>query len=196
MLATDASAAQVRAARRADRVQYAAALSEASALRSASADLVTVAQALHWFDRDRFFAEARRVLVRGGVLAVWTYGIFRSTPAIDGIIERFYRDTVGSFWPPERVLVEQGYRTVDLPIVDEPAPALEIAADLTLAGVLGFVRTWSAVGRYIATHRRDPVTDLARELGDVWGDPGRSRRLVWPLGIRAGRLRPEREGMA
>lgn len=196
VVATDASAAQVKAARRAGRVHYAAALSEASALRAGSVDLVTVAQALHWFDRDRFYREVRRVLAPGGALAVWTYGIFRSTPDIDRILERFYRETVGRFWPPERILVEQGYRTIDIPIDEVPAPTLEIEADLTLAGVLGFVRTWSAVGRYIAAHQRDPVAELALELGGAWGDPDQPRRLVWPLGIRAGRLRQEKEGPA
>jgi SAM-dependent methyltransferase len=196
VVATDASSAQVKAARRAERVCYAAALSEASGLRSGSADLVTVAQALHWFDRDRFYREVRRVLAPGGVLAIWTYGIFRSIPELDRIMDAFYQGTVGPFWPPERILVEQGYRTIDIPIDDVPVPRLEIEADLTLAGVLGFVRTWSAVGRYIAAHQRDPVAALAVELGAAWGDPEVPRRLVWPLGIRAGRLRPERDQSA
>ena len=152
-----------------------------------------MAQALHWFDRERFYREARRVLAPEGVLAVWTYGLGRCHPDVDRIIDRFYRETVGPFWPPERVLVEQAYRTIDLPIDEVAAPPFEITADLTLAGVLGFVRTWSAVGRFLAVHDRDPVVELHQELLAVWGDPHTPRRLVWPIGVRAGRLRPQKD---
>lgn len=187
--ASDPSRAQVAAARRAERVHYFSGLGEASALRSRAIDLVTVAQALHWIDRDRFWPEVDRIIAPGGAVAIWTYGIFQSTPDIDEIVHRFYAEKVGSYWPKERVHVEQGYRTIDIPIEEVAAPGLEIVGHLTLPALLGFVRTWSAVGRFQAAQGHDPVHELAGELAGVWGDPAAPRRLAWPLAVRAGRWR-------
>jgi ubiquinone/menaquinone biosynthesis C-methylase UbiE len=77
MIATDASAEQIASATRCDNVEYRVAPAEQTGLPDASIDLVTVAQALHWFDRERFFAEVKRVLRPGGVLALWVYATSR-----------------------------------------------------------------------------------------------------------------------
>ena len=55
VVATDASAAQVAEAEAFGRVEYRVAPAEDSGLPDASVDLVTVAQALHWFEFERFF---------------------------------------------------------------------------------------------------------------------------------------------
>lgn len=189
VLASDPSRAQVKSADRSTGVRYFAALGESSALAPARVDLVTVAQALHWIDRDRFYHELDRITAPGGALAIWTYGIFRSTPELDAVIGRFYRDTVGPYWPPERAHVESGYRNIEIPITEVASPAFHIEGRLTLDDLLGFIRTWSAVGRYIAVRGADPTVELERELRRVWGDPARTLRLVWPLSVRAGRWR-------
>jgi len=189
VIASDASRAQIKAADRSTRVRYFAALGEASSLAPARVDLVTVAQALHWIDRERFYQELDRVTAPGGALAIWTYGIFRSAPDIDAVVTRFYRDTVGPYWPPERVHVESGYRGIDIPIAEVRSPGFDIEGRLTLGELLGYVRTWSAVGRYIAARGNDPVPELEQELRPVWGDPARAQRLIWPLSVRAGRFR-------
>jgi hypothetical protein len=65
--------------------------------------------------------------------------------------------------------------------------------ELTLEALIGYVRTWSAVGRYLAAHGRDPVTDLAVALAPIWGTSGEGRLVRWPLAIRAGRWIAEGE---
>lgn len=186
--ATDASAAQIAAAAPNPRVSYRAAPAEASGLEAASADLVTVAQALHWFDVERFYAEARRVLKPGGIVAVWCYGVFRAAdPAVDAAAQRFYSETVGPYWPPERVLVEQGYTTLPFPFEEIEVPRFEMITDWSLAELAGYLRSWSATGRYIAANEKDPVTALEAELAPLWGDPRRPIRIDWPLSVRAGR---------
>lgn len=188
VIATDISAAMLQQAPRHPAVEYRVAPAEASRLEDASVDLVTVAQALHWLDPGTFYAEAARVLVPGGVLAVWTYGVqYLDEPALDRILRRFYDDIVGPYWPPERRHVEVGYRTLSFPFPEMQPPGLVMQEDWNLARLLGYVATWSATQRYRETVGRDPVDELGRDLGRHWGNDSASRRIRWPLTLRAGR---------
>jgi SAM-dependent methyltransferase len=186
VVATDASAAQIAAAAPHERVSYHVALACASDLPSSAVDLVTVAQALHWLDRDAFFREARRVLVPGGVIAVWCYGLLEIDEHVDRIVRRFYEKTVGPYWSPERRLVDDGYRSVEFPFVEFALPSLAIEQQLTLDQLGGYLRTWSATQKYAADRREDPVAPLLTELESEWGDRPSARRTRWPLSLRAG----------
>jgi hypothetical protein len=170
-------------------VGYLASLAEANALRSGRVDFVTVAQALHWLELPRFYAEVDRVAGPGAALAVWGYALLRASPAIDALIQRFHDETVGPYWSAERKLVVEGYRSVEIPIREVPAPVFAIEAELTLAELLGYLRTWSAVGKYRSVNGRDPVEELEPRLAASWGAPSTARRIEWPLFVRAGRWR-------
>ncbi len=189
VIATDASSAQIAAAMPHPGVEYRVTPAEASGLPDAAVDLITVAQALHWFDLDRFYAEARRVLKPGGVVAVWCYGALSvEGETVNTRAEAFYRDTVGPYWPPERQLVESGYRTLPFPFAEITAPTLNMEASWTLPELLGYFRSWSATGRFIAEQGYDPVAPLATELERLWPSPHERRRIAWPLAIRAGKV--------
>jgi SAM-dependent methyltransferase len=188
VIATDASEAQIAAAVAHPRVEYRVGPAESSGLAPDSADLVTVGQALHWFDRPPFYAEAQRVLRPNGVLAAWTYGFSTlGDPGADAALRRFYSETVGPYWPPERALVDAGYRTIDFPFEEIGLPEIAMEADWPLAAFLGYVGTWSAVTRFRAERGVDPVPQLAEALRPHWGDPLARRLIRWPLAIRAGR---------
>jgi len=184
VVATDASAAQIAYATPHSGVEYGVATAERSGLADRTVDLVTAAQALHWFDLAAFYAEARRVLVPGGVLAVWCYDLLETEPSVDRILRRFYSETVGPFWPPERRLVETGYRTVPFPFAEFPVPAFAMEHPMTLAQLGGYVRTWSATMRHVEARNHDPVDALLEEVAPYWGD---TRTTRWPLAVRAGR---------
>ena len=187
VVGSDPSRAQLAAADRSSGARYFAGSSESSALAGRRVDLVTVAQALHWFDRERFYREVSRIIAPGGAFAAWSYGVLRSTPAVDRVIARFYGETVGPWWPPERVLVENGYRDLAIPVAEAAAPSFSIEARLTLEELLGYIRTWSAVGRFVVGRGYDPIPELGEALGPVWGAPAVARPITWPLTIRAGR---------
>ena len=189
VIATDASEAQLRSAPVHPRVAYRVATAEVSGLADSSIDLITVAQAVHWFDFDRFYAEVRRVAAPGGIIAVWTYGMHRvGDAAIDGMLDRFYHDVVGPFWPPQRKLIEQEYRTIPFPFDEITSPAFDMVEQWTLDRLLGYLRTWSAVSRYREVHRLDPVIALGRDIAREWGAEDDARQVRWPLAMRIGQV--------
>jgi SAM-dependent methyltransferase len=186
--ATDASRQQVRSAARHRGICYAVGLAEAAPLRSGWAQLVTVAQALHWLDLSRFYPEVRRVLRPGGLLVAWTYGIQRvDGGAIDTVVEDFYGRVVGPYWAPERRWVETGYRTLDFPFEEIEIASPPMVEDWSLGQLLGYVSTWSAVAKCREVTGDDPLLALEAELAPLWGDPGERRRIEWPIAVRAGR---------
>ena len=187
VLASDGSARQLEFATRHPRVQYLRHTAERLPVRSGSADLVAVAQAAHWFDFGRFYAETRRVLRPRGVVALWTYARFSVDAAVDALIDHFYGDVVGRYWPPERHLVEQHYRTLPFPLQELPAPEFRLDTDWSLEQVLSYLGTWSAVDRYRAVEGRDPLPTLAAALARHW-PAGEARRLGWPVHLRIGHV--------
>jgi SAM-dependent methyltransferase len=189
--ATDASAEQVAHATPHPRVSYSVALADDSGIDAGSVDLVTVAQALHWLPLERFFAEVRRVIAPGGALAVWCYSRLTVDPAIDDVIERYYSGTCGPYWSPERALVDQGYRTIAIPIDEVQAPTMWITSRLSLDELGGYFRTWSATRKLAAAIGRDPVVTFQDELQPVWGESAERREVRWPIHIRAGRVRTD-----
>lgn len=187
VVATDASDAQILAAKKHPRIEYRVAQAESFGSDDHSIDLVTVAQALHWFDMERFFEESRRVLAVNGVLAVWSYGplIIEGSMA-DRIVRKFYHDVAGPYWPPQRALVDSGYRDIVLPFRAIDAPVFEMTVSWTLYELLGYIRTWSATARYVAANGTDPVLQLGEQLRTCWGREERRRCVSWPLVVLAG----------
>jgi SAM-dependent methyltransferase len=189
VIATDVSAEQIARAEPHERVQYRVARAEESGLASASVSLVNVAQALHWFELDRFFAEVRRVLNTGGILAVSSYDTASlDTPELTRAFQDFELVTLADYWPPERNFVGDGLRTLPFPFPDIPVPEFPMAMQWTLDDVLGYARSWSASGVYVRRHGSDPIRELAALLRPLWGPPERRRTIRWPLVVRAGRM--------
>ena len=185
--ASDPSAEQIRQASLHPKVRYAVAPAERTDLADASVDLITVAQALHWFDFERFYKEARRVLKPQGVIAAWTYGLCSVTPAVDVVVRGYYTDVVGSYWPPERRYVDERYETIPFPFVKLEAPAFGIRAQWSLEDFRGYLETWSAARGYRQAQGSDPRDRIDDALRAAWGTSA-SHEMVWPLYLRVGCL--------
>ena len=192
IVASDQSSAQLRNAPREKSVHYVQALAEAMPLADNTVDLVTVAQALHWFEFDRFFAEVKRVLKPGGRIAAWMYRFLTVSPQLgdelDAIVSWFYQDVVGQYWPSERRWVDDQYRSVPFPFAELDTPSFAIEVDWNLGELLGYIGSWFAVQRYKDAHSIDPVASLAAGMLPLWGEETCARPLSWDLALRLGRL--------
>lgn len=189
VIATDASAAQLAHAAMHARVAYRVATAEASGLPDHAVDLVTVAQALHWFDIEAFYVEVRRVLVPGGALAVWTYGFpALDETTLDARFQQYVEDVLAPYWPPKRQLVDDGYRGIPFPFAEVAAPSFPLERACTLDEVVGYVGTSSATTQYIRATGGDPLPGLEQALAPAWGEPARRVVVRWPLTVRAGRV--------
>ena len=187
VVAVDASAAQIENARRNARVEYSVARAEASGLTDSCVNLVTAAQSLHWFDAQAFFAEARRVAKPEAAVAVWGYGdpVLETIP-LHTTLHAFNRGTLETYWTPERQLLLDGYRSIPFPFREVSFPRMVLEMRWTLPDLAGYLRTWSAVAKYVAQHSRDPVNDAESALALYWGDPENPRVVRWPLYVRVG----------
>jgi SAM-dependent methyltransferase len=186
VIATDASEKQIANAQSHEKIDYRVAPAEDSGIEFELIDLIMVAQALHWFDLDRFYLEAGRVLKPDGVLAASAYNLLHIERAIDEVVNRYYYEVVGPFWPPERKLVEQ-FNDLSFPFCEIDAPKFEMTAHWNLDHLLGYLRTWSSTQRFIAAKGGDPLEQITGDLRSTWGNPGRTRTVSWPLVMRVGR---------
>ncbi|MGH8144830.1 MAG: class I SAM-dependent methyltransferase [Rhodanobacteraceae bacterium] len=153
-----------------------------------SVDAITVAQALHWFDLPAFVAEVQRVAKPGALFAAWCYANCNVSPAVDAVIAHLYDDTLGSYWPPERRLVDEGYASIELPFTPVSIPTMELRVDWNARQLLAYLTSWSAAQRYHKETGLDAIAAITDELIAAWNDPDRVRPVRWRLAIRAGRV--------
>jgi ubiquinone/menaquinone biosynthesis C-methylase UbiE len=186
VIATDASHAQLIQAQPQTGICYVCARAEQVPLASYSLDLITVAQAAHWFDLPRFYQEVDRMLRPNGVLALWGYGLFQITPTIDAIIQHYYQHTLGAYWPPERRHVEQAYTNLPFPYSPLTTPQFNMQAEWSLPQVMSYLATWSATRLYIKKTGEDPLPALQIQLAARWGSASQTRSVQWALHRKVG----------
>jgi SAM-dependent methyltransferase len=190
VIATDASRDQIDRALPDPAVEYRVAPAEASGVEAGSADLVTAAQAAHWFDLEAFYGEVRRVARAGGVLALVTYGAPELDGEPGGALRDFHVRALAGHWPPQRRLVDRGYRDLPFPFPELEVPSFEHRARWTLDHLLGYVGTWSGVRRLLEAGGEEVLVRFRGRMEEAWGEPSRLRAVRWPIRVRAGRVRP------
>lgn len=188
VIGTDVSAEQIARAPTHPKITWLVCPAELTPLAPGSVDLITVAQALHWFDHERFNAEVRRVAAPGAAIAAWTYGAPRMDGDVGEVLRRSMFDTLGDYWPPERRHVYDEYRSIPFPFERIATPPFSLEEEWSPPQLAGYIRTWSATTRYRSIRGEDPVVAIERELGEIWGDPAERKRIVWPLIVIAGRV--------
>lgn len=187
--ATDISQKQLDHAIKKINIAYQLAPAEKVDIDSACIDLVTVAQAIHWFNFDAFYKEVHRVGKPGSVIAAWCYSLLTINDKVDQVIKHLYADTLGDqYWDPERRLVEDGYQTIPFPFDEVRAPEFSIRVFWTFDQLIGYLNSWSAVQHYIRDNHQNPVEMIAGELRDAWGQT-EVQEVVFPLFLRVGKLK-------
>jgi len=169
-------------------VEYRVARADASGLAAHSVDVVTVAQALHWFAGEPFFTEVRRVTRPGGHLVAWSYGSCHAGEDIEGLLREFEHGAMGPYWSPERKWVDERYATIPFPFPEVPSPAVQLRTTWTLRQLGAYLSSWSAVATFRRERGQDPVGPLLERIGQLWGPADGTRDVTWPLHIRARRI--------
>lgn len=187
VFATDISQRQLDEAVRQSNILYSISPAEKTPFHDNQFDLITVAQALHWFDRDQFYNEAKRVARPNAILVVWGYAMLSIDPVIDKLIQDFYDDTVGPYWDNARRLVEQEYKTISFPFEEFPAPGFSIPVTWTLDQLSGYFSSWSATQQYIKEKGHDPVPPFISTLAKLW--PSTTMKVTFPVFTRIARIR-------
>lgn len=186
--ATDASAAQLIHAKNLPNVKYSVVLAENSKLAAQSVDLITVAQAVHWFDFDSFYREVRRVARHDAMIALWGYGLLTISKPLDEIIGDFYHHVVGQYWDAERAHLDHAYQTVPFPFKIASTPNFTMVATWDFADLLGYLATWSSVQKFLKIHQVDPIISLAPQLAKHWGEPTLQRTITWDIYLKMGEI--------
>jgi SAM-dependent methyltransferase len=188
--ATDLSPEQVTRGFAAPNVRYSAQPAEATDFPAGSFDLVAVAQALHWFDYERFWPEVRRVAAPGAFFCAWGYSWFQRTVETETLHNAFLDplvDLLDPYWAPNNRILWDGYRSEDVrfPFERVEAPHFEIRLDWDAERLIAYVRTWSAwklAQADPAAHALSELEALARDRFSGHGALG----LSLPLFVAAG----------
>ncbi|MBA4054511.1 MAG: SAM-dependent methyltransferase [Marivirga sp.] len=166
--ATDISQQQLAHAVQRTNIVYSLSSAEKTSFPEHQFDLITVGQALHWFEREAFYNEVKRVAAPGALLAVWGYAFLNIDPAIDKLILNFYHNIVGPYWDQARRLVEEEYNSVEFPFEQITTPRFFISAKWNVQHLAGYLESWSATQKYIKNRGVNPVPELTNEIGRIW----------------------------
>ncbi len=185
--ATDISQQQIEHASRAENIIYSVQAAEATNFASNSIDLITVSQALHWFHFDEFYAEVKRVGKKGSWVATWMYSLLKISPTIDALInQQFYKALLGPYWDPERKHVDNLYTSIPFPFPEIPTPVFNMEYEWSALELAGYLRTWSAVKKFIHEKGSDPVDDLMHKIYKHWKNE--KMKVLFPLHLRMGQI--------
>jgi hypothetical protein len=187
VFATDISDQQLAEASQAPNIAYSVSKAEETIFGDSQFDLVTVGQALHWFNLEKFYAEVKRTGKRNGLIAAWGYGLLKISDQIDPLFLHFYHNVVGSYWDEARRLVETNYSTIAFPFKPIPVPEFSMVVRWSREQFAGYVTSWSATQKYIMDRKHDPVGELIEKIDPFWSR-GEFRTVAFPLFMKCGKI--------
>ncbi|HVG42730.1 MAG TPA: class I SAM-dependent methyltransferase [Chitinophagaceae bacterium] len=189
VVASDISKAQIDQAKQHPKIEYVVGSAENTPFSSDSFDLITVAQAFHWFDHNLFAKEVQRVGKKDGVVAVWLYDRFTTNDeAFDNLMDDFYFNVTGPYWEKERAYVDEHYNGLHFPFELLPAQNFETVNYWTKDQLIGYLTSWSAVQKYIKIHGVSPVTIIKEKIHSLWGTES-EKKIIFPIYLQLGRIK-------
>ena len=185
VIATDISENQISHASPLPNINYKVSQAENSGLDTNSADLITVGQALHWFNFDAFFAEVKRVAKPKALLAAWTYTLNLIDENVDALVLEYYAGIVGDYWAKERAHVDARYKTIPFPFKRIDAPEMFIEKEMTAGDYINYLETWSASAKYLKETGQQGTSTIRQQLYSIWPED-EVKKVRWPMVILAG----------
>ncbi|HEY0090962.1 MAG TPA: class I SAM-dependent methyltransferase [Flavobacterium sp.] len=182
--ATDISKNQLNNAVKHENIIYSLNGAEKTNFNDEQFDLITVAQAIHWFDFERFYMEVYRTLKNDGVFAVIGYGLFSSNSHSDKIVAKLYEDVLGSYWHPERRYLDENYTTIPFPFNEFPTNKFTNQLTWSFEQLEGYLDSWSATQHYKDKHGSNPIDYIRAELRESWEN--NDKQVTIPLLLRIG----------
>ncbi|MCG6915569.1 class I SAM-dependent methyltransferase [bacterium BMS3Abin03] len=186
--ATDASKEQIGNAEKHAKIIYSIEPAGKVSLRTSSADLVTVAVAVHWFDFDKFYSEVNRILKPGGIIAVWAYHLPIISSGVDSVLKKYYKENLKGYWPERFHYLDECYRTLPFPFNELTPPEFKIKVKWNLDQLAGFLSSWSGTKNYVEATGHSPILDIWDDLNDAWGEENHKHSIEWLLHMRIGKI--------
>jgi ubiquinone/menaquinone biosynthesis C-methylase UbiE len=187
VFATDISQKQIDNAEQAANIYYSLQPAEQTSFADNTFDLITVSQALHWFEFNSFYKEVERIAKPGSVFAAWSYSLLYISPEIDKLIRSFYTETIGSYWDAERKYVDDEYKTIPFPFDEIAAPHFTMEYYWTTGELEGYLNTWSALQKFITANKYNPVDELMQKIKPHVSNE--KMKIIFPLHIRMGMIK-------
>lgn len=185
VIATDISEKQLTYAIQKPNIVYKVENAASADFAAQSLDLITVAQAIHWFDFEAFYQVVKKALKPTGILAVMGYALIEvENQAIHSIIKRFYTEILGGYWDAERHYIDMHYETIPFPFIQLETPHFYSQYKWSFEQMIGFLSTWSAVQHYIQKNKENPIDIIFGALKAAWKDELESVRF--PILCRVG----------
>lgn len=186
VVGTDISEKQLANAIQKPNVEYYVNDSTSTYFAAQTVDLVTVAQAVHWFNFEKFYAEVQRVLKKDGIIALIGYGLMKSSPEVNEIVLDFYNNVLGAYWDKERKLIDESYTTIPFPFDEIQLQQYSMPYTWNIDQLMGFFSTWSALQHYRRSTGSDPLPLLRRRFKDTGME---EFKIEFPIFARTGRIR-------
>lgn len=189
VIATDLSEKQIAQAKEQANIVYKVCPVEQTPIAAQSVDLITIGQALHWFNWEAFYTEVRRVAQPNAVIAAWTYVLYEVNERVDAVTYELYENILGDeYWAKERKLVEQRYASIPFPFQELTAPQLTMKIEYTFEQLMGYLSSWSGVNQYIKVNGANPLDKIVEPMAEAWGDLTKAKEVSWELYMRVGKV--------
>ncbi len=187
IIGTDISQALIDKAEKHQKITYRVTPAESTGLEDQSVDLVTVAQALHWFEYDKFFPEVQRVLKKGGIFAAWGYTHLTTDAPVQKLTDYIHNDLLKDYWAPQIGILTDRYRKIPFPFEPVQPPGFSINQALTFDQLIGYMVSWSATQKYLKEKGEDELQRVFGEIKQAWGDLTQMKPVRWEIFMRVGR---------
>lgn len=190
VVATDMSEKQLNLAPYFDNVSYQVQSAEQTSFTAQSFDLISVAQAIHWFDFDGFYKEVERTLKPQGILAVIGYGLIHvENAAINTMIQNLYAEKLDGYQDAERRYIDEEYKTIPFPFDEINVAEFKMQYQWSSAQLLKYLSTWSAIKHYCERNQDHPLLDLAEALTSELAD----LTITFPVFLRVGKIKKSKK---